>query len=436
MMSAGLVVRIIFSSPKFVAQDSPTTMAIDSSESQAFEPLQALPFPPLYKSHILHCSYHHWYPRLRAYTPKARLIALSAPFLDYLRSDGIVLPASPQPTTSDNDSGIFTSTSSDFSDEDDEDTDPSAEWPEIHTSVTSTIKELGGKVNPKLNWSAPKDATWMSATNDMDCRSANDVYLLLKSSDFVTHDLEHAFDGCIDQDDTEIPYHLVLRKSFQLNPALEFRCFVREKQLIALCQRDQNYFEFLFPMKDNLRDRIEAFLRDTLLPAWGNEDPNFVFDVYIPPPHDRVWLVDINPWAQRTDPLLFSWLELLTMPLPQSVTPEPVRLSLHHISDASASAQSGDSSEEARADSEESSEEEELDAGPEFRLVNRDDPEAYQFAATKYSAHKLPKDVVDASLNANGPAGMSALMEQWKKVMNGDLTGQESSDEDNDNGTV
>ena len=413
-------------------------MAADSSEFQPFEPLQALPFPPLHKSHILHCSYHHWYPRLRAHTPKARLITLSAPFLDYLRSDGIVLPPSPQPTTSDNDSGIFTSTSSDFSDEDDEEIDPSAEWPEIHTSVTSTIKELGGKVNPKLNWSAPKDATWMSATNDMDCRSANDVYLLLKSSDFVTHDLEHAFDGCVDQDDVEIPYHLILRKSFQLNPALEFRCFVRERRLIALCQRDQNYFEFLFPMKDDLRDRIEAFLHDILLPAWGTEDPNFVFDVYIPPPHERVWLVDINPWAQRTDPLLFSWLELLTMPLPEPVSTEPIRLSLHNASDTSASLESRTVDEEPKADFEDSedSSEEDLDAGPEFRTVKRDDPEAYQFAATKYSAHKLPKDVVDASLNATGPAGMSVLMEQWKKVMNGDLTGQESSDEEDDDGTI
>jgi len=52
-------------------------------------------------------------------------------------------------------------------------------------------------VVPKLDWSAPKDATWISATNSMECRTPNDVYLL-KSSDFITHDLEQAFDGCED----------------------------------------------------------------------------------------------------------------------------------------------------------------------------------------------------------------------------------------------
>lgn len=52
-------------------------------------------------------------------------------------------------------------------------------------------------VVPKLDWSAPKDATWISATNSMECRTPNDVYLL-KSSNFITHDLEQAFDGCED----------------------------------------------------------------------------------------------------------------------------------------------------------------------------------------------------------------------------------------------
>lgn len=62
---------------------------------------------------------------------------------------------------------------------------------------------------------------------------------------------------------------------------------------------------------------------------------------------------------------------------------------------------------------------------PEFRLVQRDDPEAYQFATTKYSAHKLPKDVVDASMN---PEGMKDMMDEWKRVMDGE--GIESSDDE------
>ncbi len=70
---------------------------------------------------------------------------------------------------------------------------------------------------------------------------------------------------------------------------------------------------------------------------------------------------------------------------------------------------------------------EEVSSDPEFRLVQRDDPEAYQFAATKYSAHKLPREVVDASMT---PSWMKDMMEEWKRVMNGDGGGEEGSDDD------
>lgn len=268
----------------------------------------------------------------------------------------------PETVRNDDDSG--------YSDSEDED-DPSEDWPEVHDKIRSTIAELGGKVVPKLNWSAPKDATWMSSTNDMECRTPNEIYLLLKSSDFITHDLEQAFDGCIDT--AEVPYHLILRKSFNLNPSLEFRCFVRNKKLIAITQREMNHFQFLFDLRSEFSLKIEEFFEDILKDF---PDSNFTFDVYLPPPHDRVWLIDINPWAPRTDPLLFSWLELLTMDEP-----------------------------------------EDEEFVPEFRLVQRDDPEAYQFSATKFSAHKLPKDVVDAG---STPGGMKGIMEEWKRVMNGE----------------
>jgi D123 len=238
---------------------------------------------------------------------------------------------------------------------------------------------------PKLNWSAPKDATFMSATNDMFCSSASDVYLLLKSSDFITHDLDHGFDDTVDEGPAPaIRYHLVLRKAFNLNPALEFRCFVRNKALLAVSQREMNYFTFLFELWPSLLNKIQQFLQDSVLPNFP--DRSFVFDVYIPPPHDRVWLIDINPWAPRTVLLLFSWLELLQIAGPEGKT------STNGI---------------------ESDDEYIFD--PEFRLVERDDQDAYQFTATKYSAHKLPKEVVDASATAEG--GMRELMEGWKRAL-------------------
>jgi hypothetical protein len=102
----------------------------------------------------------------------------------------------------------------------------------------------------------------------MECATPNDIYLLLKSSDFVTHDLEHAFDDCEDDEAVlkkeDIKYVLVLRKWFKVNPSCEFRCFVRERRVIGICQRDLNHFDFLFPMKEQLRKVILGFFDKTL----------------------------------------------------------------------------------------------------------------------------------------------------------------------------
>jgi hypothetical protein len=350
---------------------------------------------------------------------------LSALFVSYLRADGIVLPPEATPPTDDDNLDTF----SDDSDAEEE-SDPSKEWADIHAQIKSTIAEFGGKVTPKLNWSAPKDATWMSATNDMQCRTPNDIYLLLKSSDFITHDLEHPFDDCVPDTSysptptpspPQVQYNLVLRKYVNFNPSLEFRCFVRNKVLLCICQRDQNHFDFLFPMRDSLRSRIQDFFDDKLKDTFP--ESSFVFDVYIPPPHQRIWLIDINPWAERTDSLLFSWLEILRMKDPigiheendRSAEEQFVRLSLNgHTGNG----HSPDGPADQASESEDEDDKEDIDDAPllpELRLVKRDDPEAYAFTTPQYSAHKLPKEVVDASIS--GPGGMSEFLGQWQDIL-------------------
>ncbi|MCJ1312022.1 hypothetical protein MMC25_005696 [Agyrium rufum] len=400
-----------------------------------------LPFPPLTKQHVLNCSYHTWYGKYRSLTPKARLIPLNEAFVEYLRSDGIVVPpteSNSQEPTDEKDAGFwstnFAITSDDEGsdlDPDEASSDPSLQWPEIHAQLKSIIQELKGSVHPKLNWSAPKDATWISATNDMNCREANDVYLLLKSSDFVTHDLEHAFDGCVDglelvDDDDDgvsmdsdsdideelqsrlaqthvntmhntatpspvrIPYHLILRQTIpSLITSMEFRCFVRDRNLLCVTQRDLSYYSFLPSLLQYLRPLILEFFAKHLQDTFP--DPSFVFDVYIPNPEHRdakVWLIDINPWAERTDPLLFSWWEILSM-----------------------------DSRNTHYDTVEDTEEEEVSDiadDLDIRLVGKDDPEAAAFGGPRYGAHKLPKDVVDASL---GVGGLKEFLEDWRNIV-------------------
>lgn len=253
--------------------------------------------------------------------------------------------------------------------------------------------------------------------NSMECATPNDIYLLLKSSDFVTHDLEHAFDDCAEDPTIQqenIKYVLVLRKWFKANPSCEFRCFVRERRVVGICQRDLNHFEFLFPLKERVAETILDYFDKTLKSTFPESD--FVFDVYLPDPYDKVRLMDINPWAPRTDPLLFSWLELLTMPLPMPLLGIP-------DSDSSPAIPPSSSDEDTQDE-----EVEEVRWKPELRLVRKDDPEAYSFASPQYSAHKLPKDVVDASLE--GQSGMREFANQWKDMMDGKVDLQAGSDDE------
>ena len=76
----------------------------------------------------------------------------------------------------------------------------------------------------------------MVAGPPLKCTTVDDVYLLLKSSDFVTHDLDHAYDDCEDAAQGEArssEYQLVLKKWFAMPKSHEFRCFVRDRRLIG-----------------------------------------------------------------------------------------------------------------------------------------------------------------------------------------------------------
>lgn len=255
--------------------------------------------------------------------------------------------------------------------------------------------------------------------NSMECKSANDIYLLLKSSIFITHDLEHAFDDCVDSppktiSTADIPYTLILRPYFKINTAFEFRCFVKDRTIIGISQRDLKYVGYSDRLLEQLRATILDFFDKKVKNTFP--DPNFAFDVYLPEPHDRVRLIDINPWAPRTDPLLFSWLELLTLKIPGPY----LGIADSCTNSAPISASDDDTSDDAI---------EEVPFKPDFRIVHKDDLEAYNFGTAPYSAHKLPKEVVDAS--SQGGGAIRELIEQWKRLMKGEELEEESDGDDN-----
>uniref|UniRef100_A0A0E0MUR8 Cell division cycle protein 123 n=1 Tax=Oryza rufipogon TaxID=4529 RepID=A0A0E0MUR8_ORYRU len=390
---------------------------------------------------LLRCQIQEWYPAFRRHTVPTVILPLPAAFLRYLagrpaypdtggehpegRDDDadplpFFLPAitsgrsafppahahHPDPVSlldRDNSDLFF-----DSADDDDRDADSPLRpaFPELEAAVDSAIAELGGAALPKLNWSAPKDAAFMSADGTIRCTCFAEVAMLLRSSDCVAHDLACARPSCKDfvppagvrrnaatgadegarpnvykntKDTTEeqtdqhealetsgtgappnggessndagsmsdskesadkggnqsavdgetddapqedvgeesnwtwvddgFQYYLALRKWYPgLRPESEFRCFVRQRRLIAMSQRDPSaYYPSLPGWSAEVQPKIEAFFEQVIEPQFASE--NYTFDVYVRA-DGRVKLIDFNPWGGYTLPLLFTWEEL------------------------------------------------------------------------------------------------------------------------------
>ncbi|KAJ8572393.1 hypothetical protein K7X08_008904 [Anisodus acutangulus] len=151
---------------------------------------------------------------------------------------------------------------------------PPPPFPELETKIKESIKALGGSVFPKLNWSAPKDAAWISPTGNLCCNSFSEVALLLRASDSLVHDLCHVYDSCSDKTVSRPPkFFLALQKWYSsLRPEMEFRCFVRNGILVGVSQCEvTGFYPVLLEKKDELMTTIQGFYnyKDCRKPVWG-----------------------------------------------------------------------------------------------------------------------------------------------------------------------
>ena len=111
--------------------------------------------------------------------------------------------------------------------------------------------------------------------------------MLLKSSDFVTHDLTEPFDKCEGNSEEEktdaiklLKYYLIIRKWIEISPNSEFRCFVKDNKLVGITQRDcRTYYKFIENNKEKIIQLVKDFYNCNLKEKFSNS--SFVFDVYI-----------------------------------------------------------------------------------------------------------------------------------------------------------
>uniref|UniRef100_A0A8C2DJK2 Translation initiation factor eIF2 assembly protein n=1 Tax=Cyprinus carpio TaxID=7962 RepID=A0A8C2DJK2_CYPCA len=238
------------------------------------------------KEQVVNCQFSVWYPLFKKHTIKSLILPIPQNVIDYLFDDGTLVWTDDETTTA----------------------VTAPEFPEFKIRVQEAINVLGGRVFPKLNWSAPRDANWIALNSSLQCQSLCDIFLLFKSSDFITHDLTQPFLHCSDDSpDPTIKYELVLRKWSELIPGAEFRCFVKENKIIGIQRDYTQHYQHIAKQEDSISSAILEFFRDHIQYQFPDED--FVLDVYRDS-SGRVWLIDFNPFGEVTDSFLFTWEEL------------------------------------------------------------------------------------------------------------------------------
>jgi hypothetical protein len=195
---------------------------------------------------------------------------------------------------------------------------------EFMKSIEDAIIKLGGCVHPKLTWSAPTDAVWLTQFSTK-CMNANEVVLLLQSSDRVAHDLDGgAYAHCEDcdvgdndclEDVAEEKHSLTLRKhSSTLELSREFRAFVVDGEIRGISQRDvSSFYPFLITERKKIGNTIERFWKETIKPTiWHrNCAVGYCVDLVLSNDNAKVrFIIDFNPFGGATLPLLFSYEEL------------------------------------------------------------------------------------------------------------------------------
>ncbi|CAF0739772.1 unnamed protein product [Brachionus calyciflorus] len=278
---------------------------------------------------ILNCSFDKWYNLFESITIKSEIMTIPNDVLEYLRSGStIILPKSCQEELDaekkyrKEQRKLNYDDSDDSWDEDEDDAEKQnyPDFSDFGTLIKNAMKKLSNKVFIKLNWSSPKDAYW--TLNKLSCDRLSDVYMLLKSSDFISHDLNEAFNHCEDKEEKRqvidsFEYKLVLREWININPSMEFRCFVSQNKLIGITQRDcRAFYQILIDNKIEIQTRIEKFFVEKIQDKFF--DPSFVFDVCLG--KKVIKLIDFNPFCPKTDSLLYSWDELMDENLVENST--------------------------------------------------------------------------------------------------------------------
>uniref|UniRef100_A0A182JTL5 Uncharacterized protein n=1 Tax=Anopheles christyi TaxID=43041 RepID=A0A182JTL5_9DIPT len=260
------------------------------------------------------CMHVNWYELFRKNTIKSCIIPVPEDVLLYLRQDMLILPKECSNFTDVSTGEGFQTThynafddQFDGSDYEEEDADGSDDqqpaFPEFSQSLTNAIQSLGGCAFLKSDWHCPKDAQWITLGQSLCVRDITDVYQLLKASSFCKEDFRERSEV------NDSGYHIVLKKWRDIHPGSEFRCFVRNRSLMAISPRHwPSYHEHIARERSDIVNDIVSLFKEKIKDTFPLKD--YVFDVYRPS-KDDVIIMDFSLYGKgHSDSLAFDYEQL------------------------------------------------------------------------------------------------------------------------------
>uniref|UniRef100_A0A182Q9I2 Uncharacterized protein n=1 Tax=Anopheles farauti TaxID=69004 RepID=A0A182Q9I2_9DIPT len=264
------------------------------------------------------CMHINWYELFRKNTFRSCIIPVPIDVLDYLRKDMLILPKECcgftgirtaegfQTTHYDAFSDHFGHSSDSDSDggSEPEEREEQPEFPYFSEQLTDAIESLGGNAFLKSDWHCPKDAQWITLGQSLCVRDISDVYQLLKASSICKEDFCERTNIL-----HESGYHVVLKKWHDIHPGSEFRCFVRNRSLLAISPRHwPSYHEHIARERSDIVNDIVSLFKEKIKDTFPLKD--YVFDVYRPA-KDNVIIMDFSLYGKgHSDSLAFDYDQL------------------------------------------------------------------------------------------------------------------------------
>lgn len=156
-------------------------MSSSGLASGALSPsVAASPFAP--GTNVWDFNYTSWFPHLKTRTVKSVTLPLTRAQAAYFLADGVDVPddvfhIDKRYVVRVAKAGLHSTRA------------VPAFLPDFARSIETAVKELGGAVFPKLSWSSPQDARWITLDGTLRCENARDVLVLLKASAACATDL-------------------------------------------------------------------------------------------------------------------------------------------------------------------------------------------------------------------------------------------------------